>query len=131
LQFCGNAKKQAPVALSSIEAKIHWSCFNSKRSFMVNTTHEGPWITSIQTYSILFDNQSCIVLPKTTNDHDCTKHIDIKYHYLQEKIASLKIEFRYCPIEQMLVDVITKALPKPKHRFCVEVIGLTIPNPKV
>jgi hypothetical protein len=50
---------------------------------------------------------------------------------LQEKIASLKIEFRNCPIEQMLVDVLTKALPKPKHQFCVEVIGFTIPNPKV
>ncbi len=31
----------------------------------------------------------------------------------------------------MLGDVLTKALPKPKHQFCVEVIGLTIPNPKV
>jgi hypothetical protein len=72
------------------------------------------------------DNQSCIVLSKTTKNHDCTKHIDIKYHYLQEKVASLKIEFKYCPTKQMLTNVLIKALPKPKYQFCVEGIGLTI-----
>jgi hypothetical protein len=55
-----------------------------------------------------------IVLSKTTKDRDHTKHINIKYHYLQEKVASLEIEFKYCPTEQMLADVLTKALPKPK-----------------
>jgi hypothetical protein len=50
---------------------------------------------------------------------------------LQEKVASLEIEFKYCPIKQMLANVLIKALPKPNHQFCVEGIGLKIPNPKV
>jgi hypothetical protein len=86
-------------------------------------------LPQLQPIPLMCDNQSCILLLKTTKDHKCTKRIDIKYHYLWEKVARLKIEFKYCPREQMLADVLTKALPKPKHHFCVEGIGLTISNP--
>jgi len=85
----------------------------------------------LQPFPLMCDNQSCIVLSKTIKDHDCTKSIDIKYHYLRKKVVSLDIEFKYCPTKQMLVDVLIKALPKPKHQFYVKGIGLTIPNPKV
>ncbi len=54
------------------------------------------------------------MLSKTTKDHDRTQHINIKYHYLQEKVASLEIEFKYCPTEQMLADILTKALSQTK-----------------
>jgi hypothetical protein len=77
------------------------------------------------------DNQSCIVLSKTTKDHDHIKHIDIKYHYSREKVATLDIKFKYYFIEQMLIDVLTKVFPKLNHQFFVEGIGLTILNFKV
>jgi hypothetical protein len=50
-------------------------------------------LPQLQPFPLMCDNQSCIVLSKTTKDHDRTKPIEIKYHYLQEKVASLEIEF--------------------------------------
>jgi phage antirepressor YoqD-like protein len=108
-------KKQATIALSSTKAKY---------IAVISIAKEVVWLTQLmkylklhqlQPFPFMCDNQSCIVLSKTSKNHDCTKHIDIKYHYLQEKVASLNIEFKYCPTEQMLIDVSIKTLPKPKH----------------
>ena len=33
------------------------------------------------------DNQSCILLAKNRGDHRRSKHIDVRYHFVIEKIA--------------------------------------------
>ena len=48
-----------------------------------------------------------------------TKHIDVRYHFNREKIASREIELDYCPTEEMTADILTKNLPTTlfcKHR---------------
>ena len=43
-----------------------------------------------------------------------TKHIDIKYHYVREKVLDNTIKLNYCPTNEMLVDMLTKGLSKDK-----------------
>jgi hypothetical protein len=44
-----------------------------------------------------------------------TKHIDIKYHYVRELVDAKTVAAISLGTSDMLVDGITKALPKPKH----------------
>ena len=44
-----------------------------------------------------------------------SKHIDIRYHHIRQKIAAGIIELFYCPTKQMPADALTK--PLDPHLF--------------
>ncbi len=71
------------------------------------------------------DNQGAIALTKNSKTHSRTKHIDIKYHYIREAVGKKDIELVYCPTDQMLADILTKGLPRPKFDELRSLIGVT------
>jgi KUP system potassium uptake protein len=40
------------------------------------------------------------------------KHIDIWYHYVQSMVRSRLLALQYCPMEDNIADIFTKALPR-------------------
>src|SRR5258708_36996647 len=75
------SKKQTCVALSSTEAEYMALCRASKESvWMVDFLNnlgvslQGPMVVNA-------DNQGGIALAKNPVFHDCSKHIDIQYHF--------------------------------------------------
>ena len=46
--------------------------------------------------------------------HRRTKHISIKYQFLQEAIDNKEIELKYCKILKQLANIFTKAFPQVK-----------------
>jgi hypothetical protein len=73
---------------------------------------------------ILEDNQSAISLAKNPVNHARTKHIDIQYHYIREAIEDRQIELKYTPTDEMIADLMTKALPKPRFEQYVKKLNL-------
>ena len=66
------------------------------------------------------DNQSSIAVAKDDQFHACTKHIDIRYHFICEAITWNIIEVRYCPTQHMIADIFTKALSvKTFEQLCM------------
>ena len=61
-----------------------------------------------------YDNQGSTVLSKDNKFHAHTKYIDVRFHFIQECIANNKIELRYIPTNDNVLDMFTKAVPKPK-----------------
>jgi len=61
------------------------------------------------------DNQGCIALARNPVFHSRTKHIDIKFHFLREKVEEGAIEIEYISTDQMVADGLTKALGRIKH----------------
>ena len=57
------------------------------------------------------DYQGAIELSKNPKHHNRTKHIDISYHFVREKVASHESAVECCPSEE-LADIMTKGLPK-------------------
>ena len=67
---------------------------------------------------IFEDNQGCIALSANPVFHKRTKHIDIRYHFIRERVASGEVELRYVPTAEQLADLLTKGLPGGQGPLC-------------
>ena len=75
------------------------------------------------------ENQSCIKMCKNPVMQKRTKHIDVKYHFVRERVEDETDELHYCPTEFMEADLLTKALSKAKveqHRRTLMSCRLTL-----
>lgn len=70
-----------------------------------------------QPISLFVDNQSTIRLVHNPEFHKRTKHIDIKFHFIKEKVENLEIETKYVPTIEQLADLFTKALSKNRLKY--------------
>ena len=60
------------------------------------------------------DNQAAICVAPNPQYHNKKKHIDIKYHFVREKVADNTIQLKYCPTNEMLADMLTKRITYEK-----------------
>lgn len=58
------------------------------------------------------DNKSAILLEKNgrTSSSKRTKHIEIRYYYVADRIAKKDLKVVWCPTDQMIADFLTKPL---------------------
>ena len=54
------------------------------------------------------------LLTKDHQYHARTKHINIRFHFIRWMIKNRSLHLIYCPMEDMVADSLTKALPSPK-----------------
>ena len=62
------------------------------------------------------DNQAAIYLVQDHQYHKKSKHIDLRYRYVKEKLERKEVEIRHCPSAENEADILTKALPKPQFQ---------------
>ncbi len=128
-QICGGtvswrSKRQEIVALSSTEAEYVALSFAAQ---------ELMWLRSFlndlgyyQQKNLLYeDNQGAIALSKNPDNHSRTKHIDVRYHYIRDLVEKKKIQVDYCPTTNMLADIMTKGLPRPRFEELCKKLGTT------
>ena len=106
------SKLQPTVALSSAEAEYMAVCAAVQEAIHLRQLMKDIGYTQGQPTIIFEDNQGCIALSANPVFHRRTKHIDIRYHFIRERIASGEIELRYISTEHQLADILTKALPR-------------------
>ncbi|KAL4082844.1 hypothetical protein QTP88_029500 [Uroleucon formosanum] len=68
------------------------------------------------------DNQSCIQLLQNPGHHRRTKHIDIRHHFIREKVEEGVVTLKYIISENQQVDILTKGLPVNKFNHLVKLI---------
>jgi hypothetical protein len=58
------------------------------------------------------DNQSAILLEKngTASSGKRTRHVNIRYFFVKDRIDNGEVRVEYCPTEEMLADIFTKPL---------------------
>jgi hypothetical protein len=59
---------------------------------------------------LLCDNESAIRMADNPVEHSCTKHIDIRYHFLRDHQQTRDIEIAYVNTKDQLADIFTKPL---------------------
>ena len=82
------------------------------------------WLTQSNATTILTDNQGSIALGKNPEQHQRSKHIDIRYHFIRERIADGVVRLEYIPGTEMAADQLTKPLAKHAHNLCARRMGL-------
>ena len=56
------------------------------------------------------DNQSVVAIAKNPGNHNGTKHIEIRHLYVRHLIDSGRAQIKYCWTEDMIADILTKAI---------------------
>ena len=74
--------------------------------------------------TLFSDNQSAIALTKDHQYHAHTKHIDVCFHFICWVIDDGKLRLIFCPTNDMVADLLTKALPSPKVKHFATELGL-------
>jgi hypothetical protein len=73
-------------------------------------------IQLVDPITLRMDAKSAIALAKNPMHHKRSKHIDIKYHWLREHTyESGAINLEHCSTEDMVADMMTKALGFDQH----------------
>jgi len=71
------------------------------------------------------DNQGAIAVAENPIHHARTKHLDIQLQkFVRDHIERNTIELQYCPTNDMLADIMTKALARDRHAKLCELIGI-------
>ena len=73
---------------------------------------------------ILCDNQSGIHLSKNPVFHDRSKHIDIRYHFIQDMVQQGAIRLDHIGTDEQVADILTKPLGKVKFLTFRERLGI-------
>lgn len=58
------------------------------------------------------DNLGAIHLTSKSTFHGRTKHVEIHHHWIREVVKNGDIKLQHCATEEMVADLLTKALGK-------------------
>jgi hypothetical protein len=56
--------------------------------------------------------------------HRRTKHVQVKYHFIKERVEAGEVSFTYVPSAMNLADILTKSLPREAVLRSCQGIGL-------
>jgi len=119
-----SSKKQPTVALSTVEAEYMAASNATKEAIWLRTLLKDLGFTQTQATTIYADNQGCIALSRNPVSHSRAKHIDIRHHFIRERVANKEVDLKFCSTREMVADVVTKALPREAFERCRAALGV-------
>ena len=125
------SQRQKLVTLSTTESEYVAASVTSREAIWLRKLLSDIECPCADATTIYVDNQSAIRLVKNPEFHKRTKHIDIRYHYIREKVDADELHVEYLCAEEQKADIFTKALSK--ERFCMlrESIGVVEFGPRI
>jgi hypothetical protein len=120
-----SSRKQELITLSTAEAEYVATTHAAKEALWLHKfiREVFPKILILPT-TVHCDNQAAIKLITTDNYHSRTKHLDQRYHFIRDVASKGTIKLVYCPTDDMVADVLTKALPKWKVAAHANALGM-------
>ncbi|XP_071704952.1 secreted RxLR effector protein 161-like [Rutidosis leptorrhynchoides] len=118
------SKKQDVVALSSTEAEYIAATMAAQectwlRRLIGDILEKVDYVVKLKC-----DNESVIKLASNPVFHARTKHIEMRYHFISEKVLSGEIELANVRTNAQVADIFTKALMKVKFMEFREALGI-------
>lgn len=120
-----NSKLQPTVAISTTEAEYMALAAATQEAIWLQQFFTEFWPTT-KPFEIFCDNRSAISLSGNDAYHARTKHIDVKHHFLRQKIGDGTIKVTPISTDEMIADGMTKGLPIGKHIKCFANAGLNL-----
>nr|GEV71168.1 ribonuclease H-like domain-containing protein [Tanacetum cinerariifolium] len=129
IQFLGgdklvswSSKKQDCTSMSFAEAEyVSLSACCAQVLWMrTQLTDYGFHFDKIPMYC---DSKAAIAISCNPVQHSRTKHIDVRYHFINEKVKKGIVELFFVGTEYQLADLFTKALPVERFKYLVRQLG--------
>ena len=119
-----HSKKQESVSLSTAEAEYIAATSSCTQVLYMVELLRNFGVDSLKPVVILCDNSSAINISKNPVQHSRTKHIEIRYHFLKDKVSQGEIKLEYVPTKDQVADIFTKPLPKEQVDYLCSKMGL-------
>jgi len=108
------SRLQPTVALSSAEAEYMAASAAVQEAMHLRQLLSDLSLRQEGPTAIHEDNRGCIDMSANPVNFKRSKHIDIRYHYIRERVMSNDVKLTYIPTQDQLADLLTKPLPKPR-----------------
>jgi hypothetical protein len=118
-----SSKLQPFVTLSTTESEYVAAAMAIKEGLWMIKLY-SEFTGSAQAVQLWGDNQPCITVLKNKVVEQRTKHIDIQYKFVHERLARGEFIMDYCPTQKMVADILTKALPAGTFNPHRDMMGL-------
>nr|GEX57618.1 retrovirus-related Pol polyprotein from transposon TNT 1-94 [Tanacetum cinerariifolium] len=96
------------VSLSACCAQVLW--------MITQLTDYGFHFDKIPMYC---DSKVAIAISCNPVQHSRTKYIDVRYHFIKEKVEKGIVKLFFVGTEYQLADLFTKALPEERFKYLV------------
>lgn len=121
-----SSQRQKTVATSTMDAEYIAGAEAAKeavwiRGFINDLRIPGVYIDTVPLY---IDNNSALKLTRNPEFHSRSKHIDVKHHFVREKVDEGVINTQRVDTKDNLADVFTKTLARPLHEDLVDRLNI-------
>ena len=123
------SKKQHTVALSTAEAEYYALGDGLKEvSFLrqwLNLYYSNKIANKTMPLLITMksDNNGAILMADHPTDHNRTKHIDIKHHFIRDHVRNKVIKIEYVETSKQLEDILTKTVKPAVFNNLISIIS--------
>ncbi|GKF17142.1 hypothetical protein Tco_0062060, partial [Tanacetum coccineum] len=76
------------------------------------------------------DNKREIALCWNNVQYSRAKHIDVRYHFIKERVENGIVELYFVQTEYQLPDIFTKPFPRERFNFLIEKLGMKSMSPE-
>ncbi|GKE66173.1 hypothetical protein Tco_1520334, partial [Tanacetum coccineum] len=136
--------KDTDIALTAYAVADHVGCQDSRRDTSGSAQLLGDKLVSwsskksqltdygfkFNNIPLYYDNKSAIALCYNNVQHLRSKHIDVRYHFIKEKVENGVVELYFVRREYQLAAIFTKDLPPERFNFLVNKFGMKSMSPE-
>jgi hypothetical protein len=125
-----SSKLQKTVALSTTESEYRAGGHACQEVLWLRGLTDELKLSYLnaEPLTLFIDNEGAKALTKNPEYHSRTKHIELKYYFVQELVEAGVVDFQSCGTDDMVADICTKPLARAKHSFFCKEIGLSWPS---
>ena len=123
--FTWLSKKQPIVTLSTCEAEYVAASWCVCHAIWLRNLLSKMELKQLGATVIQVDNKSAIELTKNPVNHERSKHIDARFHFIRDHVKEGNVEFTYVTSQDQAADIFTKPLPKILLNRCKKMLGMT------
>lgn len=123
-----SAKRHDTVSKSSTEAEYRTMSIAASEIVWLQNLLRDMGLQQQRTPLLLCDNLSAVCLTANPMFHKRTKHFDVDYRYVRERVALKALEVKHIPATLQLADIFTKSLSQAPFFKLRDKLGVSVPS---
>jgi hypothetical protein len=107
-----SSKRQPCIAQSTTEAELIAANETCREAAWLQNLLNSINVVQEEPTLIFCDNQPSIKMIKNPGEHATTKHVDIRFLWIKEKIDDKTVKVEYLHTKNQIADILTKGIPR-------------------